>query len=56
MEDRGAKNLACSGYWKVYGNPDEARKIFSEYRKAECEAALLIMAERSAKINSGGKS
>ena len=56
MEDRGAKNLACSGYWKVYGNPDEARRIFSEYRKAECEAALLIMAERSAKINSGGQS
>ena len=56
MEDRSAKNLACPGYWKVYGNPDEARRIFSEYRKAECEAALLIMAERSAKINSGGQS
>ena len=54
IEDRCAENLACPGYWKVYGNPDEARKIFSEYKKAECEAALLIMAGHSAKINSGG--
>ncbi len=48
MEDRNAQNLACPGYWKVYGNPEEARKIFSEYRKAECEAALMIMSGRSA--------
>ena len=54
IEGRCAKSLACPGYWKVYGNPDEARKTFSEYRKAECEAALLIMAGRSANINSGG--
>ena len=55
IEDRCAKSLACPGYWKVYGNPDEARRIFSEYKKAECEAALLIMAGRSANINSGGQ-
>ena len=48
MEDRCAENLASPGYWKVYGNPDEARRVFSEYRKAECEAALLIMAGREA--------
>ena len=48
IENRYAQNLACPGYWKVYGNPDEARKIFGEYRKAECEAALLLMAGRAA--------
>ncbi len=48
IEDRNAENLACPGYWKVYGNADEARRIFSEYRKAECEAAMLIMSGHSA--------
>ena len=52
IEDRNAKNLLCSGYWKVYGNVDEAQRIFNEYKKAECEAALLIMAERTANIKS----
>lgn len=51
IEDRNAENLACPGYWKVYGNPDEAKIIFSEYRKAECEAALLIMTGQPATIN-----
>ena len=49
IEGRRAEKTLCPGYWKVYGNHDEARKIFSEYRKAECEAALLIMAGRAAK-------
>ena len=52
IEDRTAKNLSCPGYWKVYGNAEEAQRIFNEYRKAECEAALLIMAGRTANIKS----
>ena len=44
MENRCAKNLACPGYWKVYGNVKRAREIFRKYKQAECEAAKLILA------------
>ena len=44
MENRCAKNLACPGYWKVYGNVKQAREIFRKYKQAECEAAKLILA------------
>lgn len=44
MDGKCAEKSPCPGYWKVYGNHDEAKRIFSEYKKAECEAALLIMA------------
>ena len=43
IENRCAKNLSCKGYWKVYGNVRNARRKFRKYRKAECEAARLIM-------------
>lgn len=43
MENRCAKNLSCKGYWKVYGDVRGARRKFRRYRKAECEAACLIM-------------
>lgn len=43
IENRKAKNLVCSGCWKVYGNPERARKIFMKYKRAECEAARLIL-------------
>lgn len=36
-EGRGAK---LTGYWKVYGDEDEARKIFSNYRRAEIAGAV----------------
>ena len=44
MENRCAKNLACPGYWKVYGNVKKARETFRKYKQAECEAARLILA------------
>ena len=43
IENRKAKNLVCCGCWKVYCNPERARKIFREYKRAECEAARLIL-------------
>ena len=32
IENRG-RNFTCCGYWKVYGNPEEARKRFDRYRR-----------------------
>ena len=32
IENRG-KNYILNGYWKVYGNEEEARKSFFKYRK-----------------------
>lgn len=42
MEDGGAKSLAV-GYWKVYGNVRKARRTFRRYRRAERDAARLLM-------------
>lgn len=39
-EGRGAK---LTGYWKVYGNEDEARKVFSSYRRAEIAGAVVLL-------------
>lgn len=36
------KNFLCSGYWKVYGNPAEAEKIFRAYDMAQ-EAAVAMV-------------
>lgn len=46
IEDRGAKNLACSGYWKVYGDAEKAKRTFRQYRQAEYDAARMILAGR----------
>lgn len=43
IEGRNAEKSSCPGYWKVYGNHDEAKRIFNEYRKAECDAARAMM-------------
>lgn len=43
IENRNAKNLENLSYWKVYGNAEKARKIFQEYKRVECEAALLML-------------
>lgn len=32
IQNKG-KNFTCSGYWKAYGNPTEARARFARYRK-----------------------
>lgn len=37
--DNNGKNFLYSGYWKVYGNPERARKIFAGYDRAK-EAAI----------------
>ncbi|MBQ7153940.1 MAG: DUF3793 family protein [Synergistaceae bacterium] len=44
IENRCAKKLSCPCYWKVYGNVREAKRKFTEYKKAECEAARRILA------------
>lgn len=31
--ERGGKNYAYCGCWKVYGNPEEAKRRFAEYRR-----------------------
>ena len=32
IENRG-KNYTCSGYWKTYGDPQEAKRRFDSYRE-----------------------
>jgi hypothetical protein len=41
--ENGGKNSKLSGYWKVYGDVNGARKKFDEYKKAETESALLVL-------------
>ena len=44
-ENKKCENQLREGcYWKVYGNIKEARRTFNKYRKAECDAARLILA------------
>ncbi len=43
MENKKCKNQLRSGYWKVYGNVRKARRTFKKYRRAECDAARLIL-------------
>ena len=31
--DNNAENCKCVGAWKVYGNPEEAEKVFERFRK-----------------------
>lgn len=38
------QNYLCSGYWKVYENPESARKIFALYNHARSQAASLARA------------
>lgn len=44
MENKKCENQLRNGYWKVYGNVKKARQTFKKYRKAEYDAARLIMA------------
>jgi hypothetical protein len=39
---RGSK---ISGYWKVYGDENYARRKFGEYRKAEIDVAVMTLRE-----------
>ena len=32
IENQG-KNYTCSGYWKTYGDPQEAKRRFDSYRE-----------------------
>ena len=44
MENKKCENQLRDGcYWKVYGNVKKARRTFKKYRKAECDAARLIL-------------
>ena len=38
-----SKNLLQPGYWKVYSNVRKARRIFRKYKRAEYDAARLIL-------------
>lgn len=41
--EQGGKNYLCSGYWKVYGNVEEAVKTFEAYNQAK-EAVVKMVA------------
>ena len=43
IENRPAKKISCPCYWKVYGSEKEAVRKFWKYKRAECEAARLIL-------------
>ena len=43
IENRQAKKLSCPYYWKVYGCEKEAMRKFWKYKRAECEAARLML-------------
>lgn len=45
IEQEG-KNYQVSGYWKVYHNPEEAKKLFASYDKAKEVAVREILAGR----------
>ena len=38
IENRGW-NYTCCGYWKAYGDPEEARRRFEDYRR--CTAVYM---------------
>lgn len=44
MENRRAKSLLKSSYWKVYSNIRKARRTYRKYKRAEYDAARLILA------------
>ena len=44
----GGREAKISGYWKVYGDEEKARRIFSEYEK--CFAQSLVLAKKGASI------
>jgi len=43
MENKKCENQLRNGYWKVYSNVNKARRTFKKFRKAECDAARLIL-------------
>ena len=43
MENKKCENQLRNGYWKVYGNVKKAKRTFRKYRRAEYDAARLIM-------------
>lgn len=50
----GGRGSKLSGYWKVYGDEAEARKIFSRYRHAEIAGAMSLL-ERADLAFSGAR-
>ncbi|MCQ4727415.1 DUF3793 family protein [Anaerotignum faecicola] len=46
--ENGGRNYKFCGYWKVYGNEEEARRLFERYRK--CREVLLKKAESGATV------
>ena len=46
IKNRNSENLLTSGYWKVYGNVERAKKIFEKYKSAEYNAAQKILTGR----------
>lgn len=51
IENRG-KNYILNGYWKVYGNEEEARKSFFKYRKCTDVYHKLLWEEHPLKSSS----
>ena len=43
MENRKCENQLRRSYWKVYGNVSQAKRAFERYKRAEYDAARLIM-------------
>ena len=43
MKNEKCENQLRNGYWKVYNDVNKARRTFRKYRKAECDAARLIL-------------
>ena len=43
MENKKCENQLRSGYWKVYGNVEKAKRTFRKYRRAEFDAARSIL-------------
>ena len=44
IENRKPECSECFCCWKVYSNPERAREISLMYKRAECEAARLLLA------------
>lgn len=46
--ENGGKNSLLNGYWKVYHNPQEARRVFHMYDRVKEKAAKEFMSEYAA--------
>ena len=50
LDHQGTRSLAV-GYWKVYGNVENARRAFRRYRRAERNAARSLLKGRGFRIS-----